>query len=315
MAKLGLVGSSSSYRKPLWTCRLRHCDIPLNLSQWASPEYQCLNFRHLHESETEDFFRARHRVENEGLIGPVVGPRPALHTTNGPVMTADMAFECLIVSRDPGLFGTICRILRELSIASNVCSSSRASDLLDKGSTDLVVIDQESDDSSELLHKIWKGGKWKKPTVLAVSSSDLPLPGAHVNLKKPVTLESGKKSLKAAYSRMLTDYRLHARHVLMIPVSATLETSQKTVFVTVADIGDGGVGLNAKDEFVVGDILSFRLHLSGAPRGIMIRARVLWTRDYGRVGCEFVRIPPVDLTILHDWLKARSQVKEPLMSL
>lgn len=83
--------------------------------------------------------------------------------------------------------------------------------------------------------------------------------------------------------------------------------------VTVTDIGDGGVGLSRKEKLVTGDVLSFRLRLPGA-REILVQVRVLWTREYGRAGCEFLRIPPVDLVILHDWLKAKCQVKKPLIA-
>jgi len=201
-----------------------------------------------------------------------------------------------------------------LSISTSVCvNSSQALDKLGKGSTDLIVIDWEGTESSELLHRLWNDSKHKKPTVVAISSSESLLPGAHVVLKKPVTAESGEKSLKDAYSRMLLDYRRHVRHALMRPVVATFEDG-RAVSVTVTDIGDGGVGLISKDKFVVGDVLSFRLPLLGAPRDILVHVRVLWMREYGRVGCEFVRIPPVDLMILHDWLKAKTRVKKPLNS-
>lgn len=227
-------------------------------------------------------------------------------------MTSDMAFECLFVSRDVGLFRTLGRILRDLSISTNVClSPARAIEVLKKGSTDLVVIDWEDTQSAELLESLWKEGKLRKPTVVAVSSSDSPFPGAHVVLRKPVTAELGVKSFKDAYTRMLLDYRRHARHALMQPVIATLEDS-RNMPVTVTDIGDGGVGLSTKEELAIGDVLSFRLLLSGACREILLHVRVLWRREYGRAGCEFVRIPPVDLMILHDWLKAKCQVKKPV---
>jgi hypothetical protein len=228
-------------------------------------------------------------------------------------MTSDMAFECLFVSRDTNLFRVIGRILRDLSISTSICfSTSKAFDLLGKGSADLIVIDYECEESTELLRLIWKGGKWKKPTIVAVSSSDSPPPGAHVVLKKPVTAEAGVKCLKNAYSRMLVDYRRHARHALMLPVVATLDDDRRGIPLVVTDIGDGGVGLSTKEKFVIGDVLSFRVFLPGSQREILIHARILWTREYGRVGCEFVRIPPVDLMILHDWLKAKSWVKKPL---
>jgi hypothetical protein len=228
-------------------------------------------------------------------------------------MTPDMAFECLLVSSNPGVFGTIDRILRELSIRTSVClSASRAFSLLAKGSTDLIVIDWEGEASSELLEEIWKSGRARKPTIVAISALDCRIPGAHVILHKPVTAESSAKSLKIAYSRMLQDHRVHARYALMISVMAVDETN-RTVPVTVTDIGDGGVGLSTKVKLTIGDYLSFRLLLPGANRDIYIQARVLWTREYGTAGCEFLRIPPVDADILHDWLKRKSPIKKPLI--
>jgi hypothetical protein len=82
--------------------------------------------------------------------------------------------------------------------------------------------------------------------------------------------------------------------------------------VTVSDIGDGGVGLHTTEKLELGEVISFRLPLPGARKDILVRARVLWTLQSGRVGCEFMLIPPVDLTILHDWLKEKGQVKRPL---
>jgi hypothetical protein len=77
------------------------------------------------------------------------------------------------------------------------------------------------------------------------------------------------------------------------------------------DIGYGGIGLRVRDEVHIGQVLSFRLSLPGAPRAVHIEGRVLWKRDFGRTGCEFVRIPPVDLNVLHSWLKEKMVVKQP----
>jgi hypothetical protein len=229
-------------------------------------------------------------------------------------MTADMAFECLFVSRDPGVFGTISRILRDLAISTNLClSSSKAFPQLAGGTTDLVVVDWEGESSSDLLHDIWKSTERKKPIIVAISTLGTPVPGAHIVLKKPVTAESGTKSLKAAYSRMLLDHRRHARYPLMISVEAVGD-SNRTVPVTITDIGDGGLGLVTKLELIIGDILSFHLWLPGSIRSIYIEVRVLWTRDYGRVGCEFLRIPPVDINILHAWITRKSQIKKPMVA-
>ena len=100
-------------------------------------------------------------------------------------------------------------------------------------------------------------------------------------------------------------------------MSAVTATSQnhQSIPMTVMDIGDGGVGLMTRELLAVGEVLSFRLLLPGTDRPISVEARVRWTRQYGAVGCEFVRIPPVDLSILHEWLKAKCRVKKPVVEL
>jgi response regulator RpfG family c-di-GMP phosphodiesterase len=228
------------------------------------------------------------------------------------IMTPDMAFEGLLVSGNAEVLGNMSRVLRDLSVSTNVClSSSKAVDMLKEGTADLVVIDWEGEASSELLQKIWQSRK-RKPTIIALSLLDQPIRGAHATVQKPLTAESATKSMKHAYSRMLLDHRRNARFVVMLPVRATDEADQ-SIEVMVTDIGGGGIGLRADEKLTVGETLALRLLLPGATKEIHIQARVLWTAQYGAAGCEFVRMPPVDLDILQVWLKARIRVKKPLI--
>ena len=178
-------------------------------------------------------------------------------------MTSEMGFECLLVSHDPAVFGTMDRILQDFSIRTNACPNpSSAANLVAEGGTDLIVIDLESEHSSDLMHRLYESPMWQKPTILGVSRVDCAVPGVHVMLRKPVTRESGVKSLKVAYSRMLRDYRKHTRFALMTPVLATDE-NHRTVSVTVTNIGEGGVGLTTKEKLAMGSILAFRVPFAG----------------------------------------------------
>ena len=225
-------------------------------------------------------------------------------------MTPDMAFECVLVSRDTHVVGIVNKLLDHLSISTNICvSSATALDRLAEGSADLVIVDC-GDDSAELIGDIRKARGWRKPTVVAVSASDCPALGADVLLHKPVTAEACADSLRAAYSRMVHDHRRHSRYAVMSTVRATDDKGQ-SVDVTITDIGDGGVGLNAKQDFQSGDTLSFHLLLPGTGRAIFIEARVQWARQYGAIGCEFLHIPAADLNILHGWLNNKNQIKKP----
>jgi hypothetical protein len=231
-------------------------------------------------------------------------------------MTPEMVFECLLVSQDPTVFRTMHRILKDFSIAANIChSASKAANLLGEGGTDLIVIDLDNTSSPELLREVSTYLLRQKPTILAVVADDQAAPGVHVRVKKPVTRESGTKSMRVAYSRMVRDFRKHVRHAVMAPVQA-IDDSNRTFSVTITNIGDGGVGLSTKDkQLSAGMHLSFPLLLPGTSKEISIQARVLWTRQYGVAGCEFVRIPPVDLQLLLSWLRARCRIKKPLIDL
>ncbi len=93
-----------------------------------------------------------------------------------------------------------------------------------------------------------------------------------------------------------------------------IDGNNRNVPLKITDIGDGGVGLSSKAELTVGDRLSFGLQLTGTARPIQVRARVVWTREYGTAGCEFLSMPPVDRDILREWLKGKAYVKKPLIS-
>jgi len=229
-------------------------------------------------------------------------------------MSSDMAFECLLIARDTGLVCTWDRLLKNLSISTQIyMGSSEACEQLSQASVDLIVVDFEGD-ATEVLNEIKPPAMWHKPTVVAVSAGDSSIQGAHVMLRKPVTEESGAISLKAAYFRMLHDYRRHRRFALMSSAQATANDNRSEEM-TITDIGDGGFGFTGKAAFSVGDVLRLRLLPPAAARPLALEARVRWTRNYGAAGCKFVHIPPSDRSILNDWLKTKIQVKKPLVEM
>lgn len=227
-------------------------------------------------------------------------------------MTPEMELECLLVSRDPGQYRTLTRLLHDFSITVDHClHASSACRTLAEGSYDLVILDWEGTDSSELVHQLWS--KRKKPTVIAISDDGCPVTGAHFTISKPIALQETIKSLKLAYSRMVLEYRLHARYAVMETTVAT-DKQHRTFVVTVTDIGDRGVGLKTGEQLQPGVELFFNVPLFGIEPPISMHVRVLWARNYGTAGCEIVSMPPVDRDKLQDWLKKKVRIKKPLVS-
>jgi hypothetical protein len=238
-------------------------------------------------------------------------------------MTPDMTFECLLVSSDVKILELMNRFLDRFSIHTQICMTiSRALELLPRANADLVIIDCDGGESySGFLQKIWSSERRPKPTVMAISGVDRSVPGAHVVLKMPLTNEAVAHSMGVAYGRMLQDHRNYSRHAIMTSVNVTDQQS-RVMAAMVTDIGQGGIGLRLKDRLELSEVVNLELHLPDVKKLISIEARVLWCRQYtatgdAMVGCEFLRIPPVDLDILHDWLKEKCQrqIKKPQLEL
>lgn len=226
-------------------------------------------------------------------------------------MTSEMSFDCLLVSRDPAAVCIIDAMLQDLSICTSVCADpAKAADILQQVSTDLIVIDLENHNSIALLNLICGLQDRQKPTVVGISTTDEAVSGVHLLLHRPITQASGLKSLQRAYSRMLQDFRKHTRFALMMSLFATNERDQ-TVPIIVTNIGRGGLGFTTKQKIECGSILSMQIPLPGIGSAIGVRARVLWTRDYGAAGCEFVHLSRFDEKLLHEWLESKYRIKKP----
>lgn len=231
-------------------------------------------------------------------------------------MTTAMVFECLLVSRNLDVLRTMNHLLELLAVRTRVCMTPwRALELLPTSHPDLIVLDWDQEDSGpRFLHRIWSSGD-RKPTIVAISAGSRSIPGVHVVVPKPLTLESGAKSLGLAYAKMLSDHRRHARFDLMMVVHGR-DKNHREISLTITDIGTEGVGLRTPEKIQVADRLIFDALLPGARKSIHVEARVLWSRQYASgqgfiAGCEFVRIPPVDAGILDEWCKDKCKVKSP----
>jgi len=72
-----------------------------------------------------------------------------------------------------------------------------------------------------------------------------------------------------------------------------------------------GVGLQTKKRLAIRAILMLDLQLPNVSRALRIQARVLWVRQHGVAGCEFIRVNSDDLEVLQAWFKNRSHVAKP----
>ena len=228
-------------------------------------------------------------------------------------MTPDMSFECLLVTQDAAVVSTMNRLLTEFSISTNVCGHpAEAASLLSGKSVDLLVLDfQDDDHCKDLLKKVASSVIARKTTVLALSHEDRFIHHVDLVVQKPLWADSAARNLRLAYTKMMQDHRQRGRVSLMKSIIAT-DRDEKPVALTVTDIGYNGAGFRTRQPLAVDDLLTLNLPLPGIHELLEVKIRVLWTRDYGAAGGEFVHLSPATAAILHEWVRRASAVKEPL---
>ena len=175
-------------------------------------------------------------------------------------MTSDTALEYLLIPRSPGVVCILDRFLGNLSIGVQICVSQTL-DQFAPGSIDPIVVDWD-DDTADLLRGMRKSDRWHKPSAAAVFPRDYPVSGAHVVLPKPVTQESGAISLRVGYSRRLCHYRRRRPRYALMRSVPTGYHDDRSVDVTITDIGHGGFGFVGQEEVLWA---MFRAFVSPSP--------------------------------------------------
>lgn len=225
-------------------------------------------------------------------------------------MNLDMAFESVLVSEDQSVVEIMTKLLADMAIVTKVRpSTGEAVDLLLEGGTDLIIVDGHKE-CGEILRHRELFGRNGRPIVVVISESESARNA--LSLRKPITIDSGRELLLRAYSRLLRDYRRHRRYAVVISLIAVVN-SRRPAWITITNIGEGGLGLNTHEHLVIGDLLYFRLLLPGTESAIRFVGRVLWKRHYGMAGCSFTEMSQADRALLTAWLDNRCAIKKPLI--
>jgi len=224
-------------------------------------------------------------------------------------VTTDMAFECVLVSKDMSVITTMNRLLSDFSISTNVCpSAADAGSLLEGRSVDLVIVDFQDDSCKDLLSKIGRTGRFQRTAVLAIADNNQFVRRADILLEKPFWTDSALKQLRMAYSKMMRDHRLRGRVPLIASANATNQ-NQQSVPLKITDIGYEGIGFRPQAAVAANDVLTFHLSLPDMPGSLLIKLKVLWTRNYGIAGGRFEDLAPRDVATLRDWMRRKTWVK------
>jgi CheY-like chemotaxis protein len=217
----------------------------------------------------------------------------------------------LLVSGDIQTIDTLCHFMEQMAMHVEVCSDiGSATRKLCHGKFEALVVDfKDPAETLELIKKPRDMTSHKGAVVLAILNSSNEMPdafraGANFALVRPLLPAILVRTLRAAYPLMVRERRRYYRCPVQVPVR--LSSSSRPEFVaTSVDVSEGGMALVSSVPLQVGETVNLKLTLPSAEGATQISSEVCWTDNAGRVGLQFVKVPPKVAEQLQSWIAGR----------
>jgi DNA-binding response OmpR family regulator len=217
----------------------------------------------------------------------------------------------LLLSQDKEMIEVVQRALLDLGIGVEVYSTSDwAGEDLSDSKFDAVILDCEVDGASSLLKSIRSTASNCRALTFAIVNGDEGLhsafaSGANLALQKPISLDSARSSLRAAYGLIMQERRRYFRHP--VDIAVRVSPNEKTQFAANAlNVSEGGMALKSNEDLQLNAVVSLIFLLPGQKSEIECRATVVWKDARGHAGVRFERMSVENRQQLNDWLVEQS---------
>jgi DNA-binding response OmpR family regulator len=219
----------------------------------------------------------------------------------------------LLLSQDTELIEILQFALEDLGIAVDVYSTAPwAGEDVAEHRFDAVIVDFDVPGADQFLRAVRSSAGNSHSLTFAIVDRDVGLPaafamGANLALQKPVSLESARSSLRAAYGLIMQERRRYFRYP--VETLVTIHTDEHTTVVaTSINISEGGMALKCDRELNLQGMVKLGFSLPGVRDKIEASAIVMWTDPLGRAGIRFEKLSNHMRESLTDWLEMQASV-------
>ncbi len=214
-----------------------------------------------------------------------------------------MKLECLLLTRDDQVIRVLRRVLEDLEIGVDVCTSAdKAAEQLEQRKYDAVLIDcDDVHNAITVLCSVRFTSSNKTSTVFAIvngittPTSAIEL-GANLALEKPISENTARHAIKTAHALMLQERRRYYRHPVDMAISIRFEDKDKgtrrEVLATGINLSEGGMAVKVKStlprEFRTAQL---RFVMPGSQDWVEIMGSIAWADELGNAGLRFENMP------------------------
>jgi CheY-like chemotaxis protein len=224
-----------------------------------------------------------------------------------------MELRSLLLSQDTELIEILQFALEDLGIAVELYSTAPwAGEDVAEHRFDAVIVDFDVPGADQFLRAVRSSPGSGHSLTFAIVDRDIGLPaafamGANLALQKPVSLESARSSLRAAYGLIMQERRRYFRYPVETLVTLNPD-EHTTVIATSVNISEGGMALKCDRELNVQGLVKLAFSLPGLRDKIEANAIVMWTDPLGRAGIRFEKLFGHTRESLAEWLDMQASV-------
>jgi len=220
----------------------------------------------------------------------------------------------LLVSDDSLNIHQLSRVLGEMSIRPDICREvPQALRLLHTQKFDAVIVDSHlGRQSAAVLEEVRTTPSNRTAVTFAIESADM-----DTSIRKlssfvfdgPVSSDSARRTLRAAYGLVLRERRRYFRCPVCIPV-LILKRPTCEVRCHSINISEGGLALNTSVALKPGELVQLRFTLPGRQDPWTMEGTVCWGK-VERIGVRFASLSTSRKTELQEWLARKLEEQIP----
>ena len=207
--------------------------------------------------------------------------------------------------------------MQELALSVEVCT--RVSDALHRvnhSKLEVAVIDFSLGGQATLFLQQVRGSTSNRTAVtFAITGSSAETAhalraGSSFALERPLTLDSIRYTLKAAYGLIVRERRRYFRYPVSVPAAASRKGESEISGRTV-NLSELGMAFRTSTPLMPGTEVTIQFTLTNPQLAITAECKVRWNNDKGQAGLSFLFLPSNLSSELQGWLARRLEEQLP----
>jgi ActR/RegA family two-component response regulator len=223
----------------------------------------------------------------------------------------------IILCEDAGITSLLIEVMEEFGLSVQTCvRASTALYWITRRKLDLSIIDFSMGHEARVVLDTIRASASNKTSVtfaITTGSEDtaraLKL-GSHFALERPLTADSIRNTLKAAYGLILRERRRYFRCAVRVP-AVVVQKGAAEMFGTILNVSENGIAFSTSNAPGPGAECTVNFQLPDPEVSVSALCKVCWSNDKGEVGLAFQLLSFKVRSELQAWLSRRLEEQLP----